>query len=281
MNQINIMKYVILLTCIFITSILNAQNCCAPTTTEQYAMNGANATFRNAHEAPLPYKHLSVAGKDITFKTADGMDGHAWFLPAKNKSDYYLFVIHEWWGLNDHIKKESEKMWNDFGFNVIALDLYDQKVATTREEAGAIMQALNTERAVNIIKGALDYAGKSAKIFTIGWCFGGGWSLQTGLLAGPQLAGTIMFYGQPEKDVEKLKTLNADVIGFFGNRDQWPSPAMVDEFSENMKKAGKTLLLNRYEADHGFANPSNPKFDKPATEDAYSKLSAFIRERKK
>jgi carboxymethylenebutenolidase len=276
-----IMKYVILFSCILMSFITNAQNCCAPTTTEQYAMNGAKAAFRNAHDEPLPYKHHSVDGKDISFKTPDGTDGHGWLLPAKSNSDYYLFVIHEWWGLNDHIKKESEKMWNDFGFNVIALDLYDQKVATTREEAGAVMQALKTERAVSIIQGALNYAGKSAKIFTIGWCFGGGWSLQTGLLAGPQLAGTIMFYGQPEKDIDKLKTLNADVIGFFGNRDQWPSPAMVDEFRDNMQKAGKTLLLNRYEADHAFANPSNPKFDKAATEDSYKKLSAFIRERMK
>jgi|SRR6476620_8727327 len=275
------MKYVVLLITLFVWMSGRGQNCCAPTTTEQYAMNGAKAAFRNAHDEPIPYKHISQAGKDIMYKTADGKDAHAWFLPAKKKTPYYLFVIHEWWGLNDHIKRESEKMWNDFGVNVIALDLYDQQVATTREEAGSIMQALKTERAVTIIRGALDYAGKSAKIFTIGWCFGGGWSLQTGLLAGPQLAGTIMFYGQPEKDVEKLKTLNADVIGFFGNLDQWPSPAMVDEFKENMQKAGKTLLLHRYEAQHAFANPSNPNFNKEATQDAYEKLSAFIRQRMK
>jgi len=275
------MKYYILLSCILISLANYAQNCCAPTTTEQYAMNGANAAFRNAHNEPLPYVHHSEAGKDITFKTSDGQDAHAWFLPAKTQSAYYLFVIHEWWGLNDHIKKESEKMWNDLGFNVIALDLYDKKVATTSDEAGTLIQAMKTERAINIIQGALEFAGKSARIFTIGWCFGGGWSLQTGLLAGPQLAGTIMFYGQPEKDIEKLKTLNADVIGFFGNRDQWPSPTLVNEFNENMKKAGKTLLLNRYEADHGFANPSNPEFDKMATEDSYKKLTTFIRERMK
>lgn len=275
------MKYIFFLVVLVVSMRAQPQTCCAPTTTELYAMNGAKSSFRNAHDEPLPYVHKSQVGKDIEFKTSDGKDAHAWFIPAKIASPYYLFVVHEWWGLNDYIKKESEKMWNDFGINVIALDLYDRQVATTREEAGAIMQALKTERAVSIIKGALNYAGKSAKVFTIGWCFGGGWSLQTGIMAGPQLAGTIMFYGQPEKDVEKLKTLNADVIGFFGNRDQWPSPQMVDEFDANMKKAGKTLLLNRYDADHAFANPSNPKFNKEATEDAYKKLSAFIRQRMK
>ena len=122
------MKFLLLFSCLFLTAISYGQTCCAPTTTEQYALNGGKAAFRNAHDEPLPYKHHSVAGKDITFKTPDGTDAHGWFLPAKSTSDYYLFVIHEWWGLNDHIKKESEKMWNDFGFNVIALDLYDQKL---------------------------------------------------------------------------------------------------------------------------------------------------------
>lgn len=275
------MKYVFFFLTVFFSLNSLAQDCCSPSSTELYALNGAKPAFRKAHDLPLPYIHHSEAGKDIFYKTPDGKEAHAWFLPAKKPTPYYLLVIHEWWGLNDHIKRESEKMWNDFGFNVIALDLYDQKVATTREEAGATMQALSTERAVNIIRGALDYAGKSARIFTIGWCFGGGWSLQTGILAGDQLAGTIMFYGQPEKDVEKLKTLKGDVIGFFGNLDQWPSPKMVDEFQENMKKAGKNLTVYRYEAEHAFANPSNPKFDKAATEDAYAKLSAFIKKRMK
>jgi carboxymethylenebutenolidase len=48
-----------------------------------------------------------------------------------------------------------------------------------------------------------------------------------------------------------------------------------------MEKAGKKLYLNRYEANHGFANPSNPDFNKEATADAYAKLTAFIRERMK
>lgn len=259
----------------------SAMSCCAASATEVYATNASNKSFRGAHELPPPYVHKSENGKDITYKTPDGKDAHAWELKSKTNSPYYLFVVHEWWGLNDHIKRESEKMWNDLGINVIDLDLYDNKVATTREDAAANMQAVTTERAQAIIKGAFDYAGKNAKVFTIGWCFGGGWSLQTALLGGKQTVGAVMFYGQPEKDVERLKTLNSDVIGFFGNLDKWPDPKTVDEFKANMEKAGKKLYLNRYEANHGFANPSNPDFNKEATADAYTKLMAFIKERMK
>jgi carboxymethylenebutenolidase len=56
--------------------------------------------------------------------------------------------------------------------------------------------------------------GNKAKVFTIGWCFGGGWSLQTALLGGNQVVGCVMYYGMPEADVNKLKTLHCDVIGF-------------------------------------------------------------------
>ena len=46
---------------------------------------------------------------------------------------------------------------------------------------------------------------------------------------------------------------------------------------KNMKEAGKNLSVNRYEAGHGFANPSNPSFNAAATEDAYAKAIAFFK----
>ncbi|MDX2046805.1 MAG: dienelactone hydrolase family protein [Chitinophagaceae bacterium] len=277
---------------IFLSSILLAlvvsgfaqqktASCCAIDATGEFSRNASSSNFKMSHDEPLPFVYYSEKGEDISFKAPDGTDAYGWEVKAEKKTKYYLFVIHEWWGLNDYIKQESEKLANDLGLNVIALDLYDKKVAATREDAAKYMQTVTTERAQAIIKGAIAYAGKDSKIFTIGWCFGGGWSLQTTLLCGKQAAGAIMFYGQPEKDVEKLKTLSADVIGFFANRDQWPSPQVVDEFKANMEKAGKNLNLNRYDADHAFANPSNPRFNKEATEDSYKKLTAFVKERMK
>ena len=194
----------------------------------------------------------------------------------------YIFVIHEWWGLNDYIKKESEGLWKDLGnVNVIALDLYDQKIASTREDAAKYMQGVNSDRATAIIKGALLYAGPRAKIYTIGWCFGGGWSLQTSLLARDQAAGCVMYYGMPEKDIEKLRNLHADVLGIFGSKDQWINPKLVNQFAADMQSAHKTLIVKEYDADHAFANPSNPSFDREAKEDAYRRVIAFFKERLK
>jgi len=255
--------------------------CCSPTATEKFALFASDVSFVISHDAPLPFVYHSENGQDITFKAADGTDAHAWMVKASKPTDYYLFVIHEWWGLNDYIKQESEKLGNELGVNVIAIDLYDKKIATTPDEAGKLVQSVKTDRAVNIIKGAYGYAGNKAKVFTIGWCFGGGWSLQTALLGSSQVAGCVMYYGMPEADVNKLKTLNCDVIGFFANKDGYITPKIVDEFKEHMKDAGKKLSVYQYDADHAFANPSNPHFDKDATADSHAKTVAFIKERMK
>lgn len=275
------MKHLYLIfACIFFSATAFAQsnmNCCAPTATEKFAMLANDKAFVQSHEEPVPFEFVAQRGKDMNVKSPDGTDAHLWVVKAKKNSAFYLFVIHEWWGLNDYVKKASEQMSDDLDINVVALDLYDNKVAATREDAQKYMGGVTTERAKNIIKAAYNFAGSSAKIFTIGWCFGGGWSLQTSIEGGEQAAGCIMYYGMPEKDQERLSKLNCDVLGIFASKDGWITPAVVDEFKENMKKAGKKISVYQYDADHAFANPSNPKYDKVAAEDAYNKVLTFIK----
>jgi carboxymethylenebutenolidase len=257
--------------------------CCAkPSATKQFAMLAASKKFVMAHKLPKAFHYQSKIGKSITYKTTDGKTSTAFELKAKKPTNNYLFVIHEYWGLNDYIKQESDKLYTDLGnVNVIALDLYDGKVATTREDAGKYMQAVNEDRAKAIIKGAIAYAGPKARIATIGWCFGGGWSLQSTLLAGKQAAGCVMYYGMPEQDVNKLKTLNADVLGNFANKDQWINTGVVSEFADHMKAAGKKLEVHQFDADHAFANPSSPASNTQAAKDAYNFTIAFLKPRLK
>ena len=277
--------FIIFLLMITFTSIFAQKKvavCCDPATaTQQFASLANDKQFVMSHEAPLPFVYHSENGKDITFKAADGSNAHGWMVKATKPTDYYLFVVHEWWGLNDYVKQESEKLSNDLGVNIIALDLYDNKVATTPDEAGKLMQAVKPERALSIINGAFIYAGKSAKVFTIGWCFGGGWSLQSAIAGGSNVVGCVMYYGMPETDINKLKSLHCDVIGFFAEKDGWINPKVVDEFKANMKTADKKVTTYEYDADHAFANPSNPHFNKEATADSYAKTLAFIKERMK
>ena len=247
-------------------------------TQQAYQLEASTPAFAAMHPAPLAVNPENFLGKMMPFEAADGKNANAYIIVAKKKTNKFLIVIQEWWGLNDQVKMESDKYYTDLGdVNVIAVDMYDGKVAATPDSAMKLMRGADMGRMTAIIQGAIKYAGSKAAIYSVGWCFGGMWSLQTAILAGPQAKGTVMYYGRPETNMDKIKSIQCDVIGFFGNLDQSPSPAMVNDFEKSMKEAGKNLNVNRYEAGHGFANPSNPSFNAAAKEDAYTKAIAFLK----
>lgn len=248
--------------------------------TEQFRTHDVTAEFAQWHPTPTALVLENTTGKTITYATPSGTTAQGYYIEAQKKSNNYIFVIQEWWGLNNHIKNEAEKLAKEFpNTHILAIDMYDGKVAATRDSAMVYMRAATSDRLQEIVKGAIGFAGAKANIYTIGWCFGGMWSLQTALLAGKQAKGCIMYYGRPENDLAKLQQLNCDVIGFFGANDQMPNTTVVKQFQENMATAGKQLVAHSYPAGHGFANPSNPNFNKEATEDAYAKTLAYLREK--
>ncbi len=244
--------------------------CCSMTATQEFSMLTADASFSASHAEPLPYTYTDDIGQMVQFKTPDGQKTAAFEIRSAYNNEKWLFVFHEWWGLNDHIKKEAVKYFKSLkDVNILVLDLYDGKIATTREEAGKLMGNADETRIRNIIAGALKHVGKQASVATVGWCFGGGWSLQA--------AGAVVYYGMPEKDVEQLKTLTAPVLFMFAQKDDWINQEVVTQFEADMKTADKTLIVKTYDAVHAFANPSNPNYDKVAADDAYEASLKFIR----
>ena len=247
-------------------------------TQQAYQLEASQAKFANLHIAPAVVNPADLLGTIVPFNAADGKPGQAYFIPAKKKSDKWLIVIQEWWGLNDNIKMEADQYFKDLrDVNVMAVDMYDGKVAATPDSAMKLMRGADMNRMVALIQGAVKHAGPKASIYSVGWCFGGMWSLQTAIIAGPQAKGSVMYYGRPEANMDKLKSIQCDIIGFFGNLDQSPSPAIVNAFEANMKLAGKNLTAYKYEAGHGFANPSNPSYNAAAKEDSYAKAIAFLK----
>lgn len=277
-------KIILTLLVVLTTSLSYSQSCCQLA----FASNEGNMSefttdenFVASHQIPLEYNHNSlVGGEMITFKTTDVTDGNGYLVKSKIKSNKWLFVYQEWWGLNDHIKKQADILYNemDGNVNVLAIDMYDGKVATTREDAAKYMQGADEKRLENIVNGALAYADKKAKVASIGWCFGGGWSLKSAILSKKQAVGSVMYYGMPVQDVEKLKTLNCDVLGLFAT-EEWISKKVIEEFAVNMKIANKPLTYKIFEAEHAFANPSNPKFDEKAATEANAMAVKFLKEK--
>ena len=242
---------------------------------DAFAAFANDPAFRAAHPTPLPTE-VTHAGTMVEFPVEGGPNGKAFLVKSHNATDKYLILFQEWWGLNDYVKNEAAKWSHDLGLNVLALDMYDGKVATTSEEAGKLMQAADPKRLSAIVLGAGKYAGEKADFRTLGWCFGGGWSLQGTLLLKDKVKACVMYYGMPEKDVEKLKTLSTDVLFIHAKKDQWINDQVVSEFETNMKSAGKNLSVHRYDADHAFANPSSPRYNDQAAKDSRAVVKAYL-----
>jgi carboxymethylenebutenolidase len=235
--------------------------------------------FQALHLSPLTITY-SAQGDMINMPSADGTDAKAYLIKAKKKSDKWLFVYQEWWGLNDQIKKQADIFYDDLGgaVNVLALDMYDGKVTADPKEAGQFMQGAAESRLEHIVKAGMAFAGTKAQIANVGWCFGGSWSLKSAIITGKQNIGSVMYYGMPVKDLEKLKTLNSDVLGLFAT-ENYISKQVIEEFAANMKIAGKELNYTIFDAVHGFANPSNPKHDAAKAEEAYGMALGYLKKK--
>lgn len=239
--------------------------------------------FRAEHLAPEGMNYSPQYGSMHKIKVPGGDDANLFVVLPKERVKAAVVMIHEWWGLNDYIKREAERLHAATGYGVIAVDMYDGKMATTSDQAGQLVRAVDDDRAHAILKATIHSAktgnilgGPMAKIGTIGYCFGGGWSFQAALKNGPAVDACVVYYGMPETDPTKLTTLTAPVLGIFGKQDTRLGPDLVGTFAKAMATALKPLDIRMYDAVHAFANPSNPKYDKDAAGKAWNETLAFF-----
>jgi carboxymethylenebutenolidase len=191
-----------------------------------------------------------------------------------------IVVIHEWWGLNDHIRHWTDRLAG-LGYAALAIDLYGGKVATTSDEAMTAMKAVDSTRAKEIVAAAVAFLAddprvKAPKRAVIGWCFGGGWSLETALTH-PELDAAVIYYGQLDTDPKVLARIDAEILGIFANQDKGIPPEQVDAFEKGLAEAGKTATIKRYDAEHAFANPSGPRYDQEDAAAAWEEVVAFLK----
>jgi carboxymethylenebutenolidase len=195
-----------------------------------------------------------------------------------------VVVIHEWWGLNGHIQHWADRLAAD-GYAALAVDLYGGQVAENRDDAMRYMKAVDAEKAQATLKRAHTFLKedsriKAAKRGCMGWCFGGGWTLKHAI-ATPDLDAAAMYYGQPILEPADLKPIRAPLLGIFGNRDTSITTEKVDKFEKALASAGVKHRILRYDADHGFANPSGGRYDEKAASAAWAEVRGFLAERLK
>jgi carboxymethylenebutenolidase len=216
----------------------------------------------------------------VSVSTASG-DTVAGYLASPSKTPApAVLLIHEWWGLNDQIKSVAAEFVNQ-GYIALAVDLYDGKVGTTREEARTLRQSMDNRKATETLVAWIHWLRRhhqgNGKVGTIGWCFGGGWSLNASLAT--PVDATVIYYGDVKKTADQLKRLSGPVLGHFATQDNWINADMVRGFQEAMQAAGKTdLTVYWYDANHAFANPSGSRYDAADARLAWDRTLAFFKQ---
>jgi len=197
-----------------------------------------------------------------------------------------VVMIHEWWGLNENIKNMANLLAKQ-GFVVLAADLYKGEVANNPERAMELVQIVrnNQNNSINNLQSAVKYLSllpnvDSSKIASLGWCFGGGQSLQLALNSQDHpLAATILYYGTPlVTDKALLSKIKWPVLGIFGDKDQSIPIEEINQFGNSLNQSGITNNIHIYKGvGHAFANPSGDNYAPKETEDAWQKTLSFLK----
>lgn len=236
--------------------------------------------------AILAMGHLDVVTEEVTYGAIDGTPLTGYLAQPVDKDDDSplpaIIVIQEWWGLNDNIKAMTELLAAE-GYTALAVDLYDDQVADNPDQALALVQAALTDpdRLTANVVAAYTYLSETMAapaVASLGWCFGGTWSLNTALALPDQLDAAVVYYGGGmTTDEASLATLEMPIQGHFGLLDTRPSPETVLEFERVLDSSGKTAQIYLYaNAGHAFANPSGTKYNESAAELAWDRTLAFL-----
>ena len=267
----------------------NAAMLTALATTDSNVTNNAAASNATANTITAAASNTTTAGlqikKDVNY--FDSSSGYLVYpssvtgmkLPA-------IIMIHEWFGINDNIRSMANTLAKE-GYVVLAADLFKGQSDKDQNQAMQIVKTAssNSELTISNLQAAVKYVSSlpfvdSSKIASIGWCFGGGQSLQLALHSQQHpLVATILYYGTPlVTDKQELSKIKWPVLGIFGDKDQAIPLSNIQQFKATLDSTGIPNEIHIYKGlGHAFANPSGANYAPNETVDAWQKTLAFLK----
>lgn len=228
---------------------------------------------------------VEVIAEELVYGSTDDRNLTGYLvLPADAVDVPGIIMIHEWWGLNDNIQAMARRLAGE-GYAVLAIDLYAGEIATTAARAENLMSTVMSDREATLdnIRQAhayLDQFALAPRIATLGWCLGGGWSLEAALSLGEEVDAAVMFYGRVINDDDLLASLEAPLLGLFAEADESIPVSDVQQFRSRLRGLGKDAQVLIYsDVNHAFANPSGTAYNQAAAEEAWAETLAFLDER--
>ena len=217
-------------------------------------------------------------GSMIEFARPDG-DTTKGYLATAGQGRPGIVVIQEWWGLNDQICGVADRFARA-GYNALAPDLYKGRLTAKPDEANHLMSSLDFPDATHQdLRGATQHLqGLSSKVAVMGFCMGGALAIAAAVHI-PEVVAAVPFYGIPPKEFADPANIHIPLQGHFANKDDWCTPAAVDELDAALARAGTPYEIHRYEAAHAFANERSAAYDVAVANQAWERMLDFLKAR--
>jgi carboxymethylenebutenolidase len=221
--------------------------------------------FAGAANPARPPGETVVGGRGYLAEAAGGGPG--------------VLLLHAWWGLNDTIRDFADQL-AVAGFSVLAPDLFDGRVATSVEQAEALVSSHEADEAAQlaleqVVLGAADeLSGRSGSVIAaVGFSFGAAYALWLARQRPEQVGGVVVYYGTyPGVGGQ------APVLGHFAADDPFEPADNVGAFEAELRAAGRQVQFEHYPATrHWFAEPDRPEYDAAAAALAWTRTVEFLR----
>jgi carboxymethylenebutenolidase len=198
------------------------------------------------------------------------------YLAAPENGGPGVLVLHAWWGLKPFFKEVCDQLAAQ-GFTALAPDLYQNRIATTIDEAKALLEHRDSELMEDIVKAAKDHLvslREGKPVGVLGFSMGASWSLVIAANE-PDIAAAVIFYSTSDADFSIIK---AKILGHFAEADEWEPLDEVKAMEVDMKSAGLDVTFHFYpKAGHWFVENDRPEYDSASALLAWSRTFEFLR----
>ncbi|MFO0551505.1 MAG: dienelactone hydrolase family protein [Polyangiaceae bacterium] len=217
----------------------------------------------------------------VTVETSQGQSTTAALATPSGESRCgAVIVVHEWWGLNDDIRRLCDEFARA-GFLALGIDLYDGKSTADASEAMQLATEMKTADAMKVVAGAVAYLAShprhNGKTGITGFCLGGGIAI-AGACTVPGLACAVPFYGLPVPAFQVFDERTPPILGHYAENDGYVTPERVRSLHEKAVAAKARFEVQFYAANHAFMREADPQaYHQPSAELAWSRTLAFLR----
>jgi carboxymethylenebutenolidase len=224
---------------------------------------------------------MEISSAMVEFSGGNEKQKTRGFLARPKEAGKYpgVIVIHEIWGLVDHIKDVSERLANE-GYAALAVDLFEGETASDLETARGFRAKFSEQKILADLKGGFDFLAKlqyvnPKRIGCVGFCMGGGLSL---LFAchNKDLAAAVVFYGRNPSPIDQVKKINCPVLCNYAGADYGITETDINLLKETLTKYGKVFDVKVYPgAPHAFFNDTRGSYRPDAAKDAWERTLKF------